>query len=425
MAIVSRRTVGLLAGSAAASLAMPAYLKAQARPQVLVIGGGAGGATAARYIANDSRGAIEVTLIEEQETFTSCFFSNHYLGGFRSFDSITHRYDRLQAVEAITKITARATAIDRDRKRVALGDGTTLGYDRLVVSPGIDLIWDSVPGYSQDAAEAAPHAWKAGRQTRLLHDKLHALKDGENIVMVPPPDPYRCPPAPYERASMMAHVLKSKGFTNSKIFILDPKDKFSKQALFFEGWESRYPGMIVWIAPDIHGGVTNVDVETGTVETDLDTFEGALLNIIPAQKAGEITQAADLADHTGFCPIDGASMRSTADTNVFVLGDAAIAGDMPKSAFAANSQAKVAAMAVVADLLGSTMPPAHYANACWSLIDADDAVKVGGQYEPVDGRIAVVSSFISQPGEAATVREAAYEESLAWYAGITADIFGG
>ena len=168
--------------------------------------------------------------------------------------------------------------------------------------------------------------------------------------MVAPPNPYRCPPGPYERISMMAHVLKAKGYKNSKIIVLDPKDKFSKQGLFQEGWENHYPGMVEWMAPDVHGGIKSVDVKAGTVETDLDTFQGALLNIIPAQKAGAIARAAGLADDKGFCPIDAASMRSTMDPNIFVLGDAAIAGDMPKSAFSANSQAKVAAMNIRADL---------------------------------------------------------------------------
>ncbi|WP_373505723.1 FCSD flavin-binding domain-containing protein [Aestuariivirga sp.] len=422
---LSRRRFGLLAGAFAGSLAMPAYLRAQAKPRVVVIGGGAGGATAARYIAKDSEGAIDVTLIEALDKYTTCFFSNLYLGGFRDFDSINHSYDKLQSNYGITKVTSRATAVDRDKKEVTLQDGSKIAYDRLVVSPGIDIVWDSVPGYSEELAEIAPHAWKAGPQTQLLHGKLNALKDGENIVMVAPPNPYRCPPGPYERISMMAHVLYAKGYRNSKIFVLDPKDKFSKQGLFQEGWENHYPGMVEWMGPDVHGGIKSVDVKAGTVETDLDTFEGALLNIIPAQKAGAIAQSAGLTDDKGFCPIDATSMRSNMDTNVFVLGDAAIAGDMPKSAFSANSQAKVAAMNIRADLLGSKAFPARYSNTCWSLIETDDGVKVGAQYEPKDGKIASVSNFVSQTGEEAAVRKATYEESLGWYAGITSDIFGG
>ena len=423
MTRLTRRHFGLVVGASAATLAMPAYLRAQGKPRVVVIGGGAGGATAARYIAKDSKGEIDVTLIDDSEKFTTCFFSNLYLGGFRDFDSITHGYERLEANYGITKVTGYAQTVDRAARKVIMADGLEIPYDRLVVSPGIDLIWDSVPGYSQEAAEIAPHAWKAGPQTQLLKAKLDAIGNGEQIVMVAPPNPYRCPPGPYERVSMMAHLLKAKG-VDAKIIIIDPKEKFSKQGLFSEGWEKYYPGMVEWYGPNIHGGIASVDVNAGTVETDLDTFKGALLNIIPAQKAGMIAAEAGLTDDSGFCPIDPASMRSTMDENIFVIGDACIAGAMPKSGFSANSQAKVASMNIRGDLTGSKVFPAKYSNTCWSLIETDDGVKVGAQYAPQDGQIASTSSFISQTGEDAALRKATYEESVGWYAGITADMFG-
>ncbi|MCB1425740.1 MAG: NAD(P)/FAD-dependent oxidoreductase [Zhengella sp.] len=423
MTRLTRRHFGLVVGASAATLAMPAYLRAQGKPRVVVIGGGAGGATAARYIAKDSKGEIDVTLIDDSEKFTTCFFSNLYLGGFRDFDSITHGYEKLEANYGITKVTGYAQTVDRAARKVIMADGLEIPYDRLVVSPGIDLIWDSVPGYSQEAAEIAPHAWKAGPQTQLLKAKLDAIGNGEQIVMVAPPNPYRCPPGPYERVSMMAHLLKAKG-VDAKIIIIDPKEKFSKQGLFSEGWEKYYPGMVEWYGPNIHGGIASVDVNAGTVETDLDTFKGALLNIIPAQKAGMIAAEAGLTDDSGFCPIDPASMRSTMDENIFVIGDACIAGAMPKSGFSANSQAKVASMNIRGDLTGSKVFPAKYSNTCWSLIETDDGVKVGAQYAPQDGQIASTSSFISQTGEDAALRKATYEESVGWYAGITADMFG-
>jgi len=224
---------------------------------------------------------------------------------------------------------------------------------------------------------------------------------------------------------MMAHLLSSKGFENSRIFILDPKEKFSKQSLFSEGWEKHYPGMIEWFSPDVHGGILGVDAQAGTVETDLDTFEGALLNIIPAQKAGAIATTSGLTDESGFCPVDAQSMRSEIDENIFVIGDASIAGDMPKSGFSANSQAKVAAMTIRSELLSSKLYPASYANVCWSLISLADGVKVGAHYAPGDdGRISSTSTFISQPGETAEVRKATYQESVGWYASITKDMFG-
>ena len=423
MTKVNRRQFSTLLGAGAASLSLPYYARAQAKPRVVVIGGGAGGATAARYIAKDSEGAIDVTLIDDSETFTTCFFSNLYLGGFRDFGSITHGYDKLQSDYGITKVTGMATGVDRGAKTVTMADGATIPYDRLVVSPGIDLIWDSIEGYSEEAAQIAPHAWKAGPQTQLLKEKLDAVSNGQQIVMVAPPNPYRCPPGPYERISMMAHVLKSKG-VDAKIIVLDPKEKFSKQGLFQEGWEKHYPGMVEWYGPDVHGGIKSVDVAAGTVETDLDTFKGDLLNIIPAQKAGMIAATAGLTDDSGFCPIDATSMRSTVDENIFVIGDASIAGAMPKSGFSANSQAKVAAMNIRGELISSKVFPAKYSNTCWSLIETDDGVKVGAQYAPSEGKIASTSSFISQTGEDAAVRKATYEESIGWYAGITADMFG-
>ena len=423
MSTISRRHFGLLMGAGATTLALPTYLRAQDKPRVVVIGGGAGGATAAKYIAKDSQGAIDVTLIDDSDAFTTCFFSNLYLGGYRDFASITHSYDTLVSAYGINKVTGMATAVDAAAKTVTMADGSTIPYDRLVLSPGIDLIWDSVEGYSEEAAETAPHAWKAGAQTELLKAKLDALTDGQNIVMVAPPNPYRCPPGPYERVSMMAHVLKSKGFTGSKIFVIDPKPQFSKQGLFQEGWEKHYPGMVEWYGPDVHGGIKSVDVAAGSVETDFDTFSGALMNVIPAQKAGAIAESAGVTNESGFCPIDAATMRSTMDESIYVIGDASIAGDMPKSGFSANSQAKVAAMNVRADLTDARAFPARYSNTCWSLIETDDGVKVGAQYEPKDDKITSVESFVSQPGEDAALRKATYEESIGWYDGIIADMF--
>lgn len=423
---ITRRNFNTLLGLGAATLSMPPLVFAQGqKPKVVIIGGGAGGATVAHYLAKDAAGAIDVTLIENSKTYTTCFFSNLYVGGVRNFDSITHNYDALAAMDGVTVLHDMATEIDRDAKMVSVAGGAKIPYDRLVVSPGIDMIFDSVPGYSEAAAQIAPHAWQGGPQTELLKAKLDALENGQNVVMVAPPNPFRCPPGPYERASMIAHMFKTKGFTDSTITILDTKPKFSKQGLFTEGWEANYPGVIDWIPPEIHGGIINVDASAGTVETDLDTFEGDLLNIIPAQKAGAIAAAAGLANESGFCPIMADSMRSTMDENVFVIGDASIAGAMPKSGFAANSQAKVAAMNIRGDLIDARVFPAKYANTCWSLISPENGVKVGAQYEAgEDGKIISTSKFVSQAGEGSSIRAATYQESVGWYDSITSDMFG-
>jgi len=426
MTDLTRRNFTRLAGASLATLSTPLYAPSvlgQGKPKLVVIGGGPGGGTVARYVQKEGAGAIEVTLVEPQKTFTTCFFSNLYVGGFRTFESITHTYDKVSK-EGIKVVHEAAAAIDRDKKEVVLAGGQRLAYDRLVVAPGIDIKFDSVLGYSEAAAEIMPHAWKPGPQTELLVKKLNALKDGDQIVMIAPPNPYRCPPGPYERASMFAHVLKAKGHKNSKIVILDPKPNFSKQALFMEGWEKHYQGMIEWQDPKVHNGIKGVDPTTNTVKTDLGEYKAALVNVIPAQMAGKIARDAGLPNESGFCPIDPASMKSTVDSNIFVVGDACIPGDMPKSAFSANSQAKVAAMVIRGELANARTFAARYTNTCWSLIETDDDVFVGGTYEPGDGKIKAVTTTISQRGEPADVRKKNYQESIDWYAGIVSDVFG-
>lgn len=426
MTDLTRRNFSLLAGASLATLSMPLFgpiALGQGKPKVVVIGGGPGGATVARYLAKDSAGALEVTLIEPLKQFTTCFFSNLYVGGFRDLKSLTHNYDKVKKA-GVKVVHAMATSIDRDKKQVVLAGGSRVPYDRLVVAPGIDLKFDSVPGYSEAAANVMPHAWKPGPQTQLLVKKLNAVKDGDTIVMIAPPNPYRCPPGPCERVSMFAHVLKKKGHKKSKIIVLDPKTAFSKQGVFMEGWEKHYPGMIEWQDPKVHGGIKGVDAKTGEVKTDFATYKAALVNVIPAQMAGKIARDAGLADQSGFCPIDPESMKSKVDANIFITGDASIAGDMPKSAFSANSQAKVAAMVIRAELLKSRAFPARYSNTCWSLIAPDDNIKVGGNFEPGDGKIKAAPGFVSQKNEAADIRKQNYKESVDWYNGIVADIFG-
>ena len=409
------------AGAAAAAIAFPMPAFAQAKPKVIVIGGGPGGSTVAKYVAKD--GGIDVTLVEPLRQFTTCFHSNLYLGGFRSFQSLTHSYDKLVKNYGIKHARAMASAIDRDKKTVRLANGTTVPYDRLVVAPGIDIKFDSVPGYSEAVSNKLPHAWKPGPQTQLLVRQLNALKDGSLIVIIAPPNPYRCPPGPYERVSMMAHVLKAKGHKKSKIVVLDPKPNFSKQGLFVEGWEKHYPGMVEWQDPKMHGGINSVDAKTMTVKTDLAEYKAALINVIPAQMAGKIARDVGLANQTGFCAINPENMKSSVDGNIYILGDASIAGDMPKSAFSANSQAKVAAMMIRGELANGKTFPARYTNTCWSLIETDDTVKVGGRYEAKDGKITAVETFISKTGESADLRKQTQGENMGWYSGIIADIF--
>jgi sulfide dehydrogenase [flavocytochrome c] flavoprotein subunit len=420
MTLNRRHFIG--AGFATASLLSAPVVWGQTKPRVVVIGGGAGGATAARYLAKDSGGALDVTLIEANPIYTTCFFSNLYLGGFRDFESLQHGYDKV-AAGGVTVITDMATAVDRGAKTVTLAGGQTVPYDRLILSPGIDFAENSVPGWTLDHADIMPHAYKAGPQTQLLKSMVEAMPQGGTFAMIAPPNPYRCPPGPYERVSMIAHILKQQNPT-AKILILDPKDKFSKQALFENGWGKYYNGMIDWIGPEFGGGAVEVRPDTMEIVIEGAAQKVDVCNVIPGQVAGKIAALAGVTDDSGWAPVHPDSMKAKADENIFVLGDSSAQGDMPKSAFSANSQAKVAAMTIRGELLGSKVFPAKYSNTCWSLIATDDAVKVGASYEPTPEKIASVESFISDTGEDAALRKATYDESLGWYAGITADIFG-
>jgi NADPH-dependent 2,4-dienoyl-CoA reductase/sulfur reductase-like enzyme len=410
-------------GVAAATLSAPmVHAASHGKPKVVVVGGGAGGATAARYIAKDSAGEIDVTLIEPSRSYYTCFFSNLYIGGFWELENLAHSYGKLAADYGINVVHDWATGVDRDAKTVALAGGGSVPYDRLILSPGIDFVDGSVPGWDVSAQNAMPHAYKGGSQTELLKAQIMAMPEGGTYVMVAPPNPYRCPPGPYERISMVAHQLKANNPT-AKIIIADPKESFSKQALFEEGWQKHYSGMVTRIGPDFGGGNVTVDPAAMTVDIDGEVVKADVVNVIPAQKAGLICEAAGLTDGN-WAPVDGESMVSRMDENIHILGDATNQGDMPKSGYSANSQAKVAAMAVRGALTGSRVFPAKYSNTCWSLIATDDGVKVGAAYEPNEEKIASVSSFVSQTGEDETMRKATYEESIGWYEGITTDMFG-
>jgi NADPH-dependent 2,4-dienoyl-CoA reductase/sulfur reductase-like enzyme len=420
MTSISRRGFGGLLGASAVGLAMPS-LAFGARPKVVVIGGGAGGATAARYIAKDSKGAVDVTLVEASKRYYTCFFSNLYLGGFRKYGSIGHNYYGLAVNNGINVVHEWASSVDNTGKTVKLASGASLSYDKLVLSPGIALKYDSIPGYSPAVQSRMPHAWTSGTQVQLLRNQVLNMRKGGVFVMVPPPNPYRCPPGPYERVSMIAHLLKQHNPT-AKIIIVDPKAKFSKQGLFMEGWETHYSGMIDWLDPDTHGGIKSVNGETMEIVTDLDTFKADAACVVPAQRAGSIAMAAGVTDGD-WAPIIPATMASKADPNIHVLGDASVASAMPKSGFSANSQAKVAANAIRGELTGSRVYDARFANTCWSLIATNDGVKVGANYKAGSEKIDVVDKFVSQTGESTDLRKTTYEESIGWYDGITSDMF--
>src|SRR5213076_960409 len=281
---------------------------------------------------------------ETSRTFTACPFSNGVIAGLRELNAQQFGYDKVEA-DGVTVAFTTANAVDPQARTVALASGQNLPYDRLVLAPGIDIRWDGLPGYTEAAAERMPHAWRAGEQTLLLRRQLEAMDDGGTVVITAPANPFRCPPGPYERASLIAHYLKTKK-PKSKLIVLDAKDAFSKQRLFQAAWAELYPGLLEWVPLSKGGSVTSVDAATRTLVTDFGRHQAKVANVIPPQKAGRIADAAGVADRSGWCPIDPVTFESKLQPGIHVIGDAAIAGAMPKSAFAANSQAKTCAAAV-------------------------------------------------------------------------------
>lgn len=409
--------------STLATLSAPMVMGAgSSSPKVVVIGGGAGGATAARYIAKDSDNAISVTLIEPTRIYHTCFFSNLVIGGLREFSSIGHSYGKL-AADGVNVVHDWAIGVDRDAKVVTLAGGGKIPYDKLVLSPGIDFKDGAVDGWDISSQNKMPHAYKAGSQTQLLKAQLEAMPQGGVFAMVAPPNPFRCPPGPYERVSMVAHFLKENN-SSAKILIADPKPKFSKQGLFEAGWAEHYDGMIERVGPDFGGDVVTVNPDDMTLSIDGDITKVDVCNVIPAMKAGHIAEIAGVTNDAGWAPVNAIDMSSKMDENIHVLGDASQQGDMPKSGFSANSQAKVCANAIRGALTGSKVFPAKFSNTCWSLINTNDGVKVGASYKATPEKIEKIEGFVSKVGEDAAMRKATYEESVGWYNGITSDMFG-
>ena len=414
-----------LSGGVAAAWAalLPAPVLAQATARIVVLGGGFAGAACARALRRaDPR--FQVTLVEPNPIFTACPFSNAVIAGLRSIEAQRFGYDAIRK-EGITVALEQATAVDTQARRVTLGGGKALDYDRLVLAPGIAIRWNALPGYDEAAAAVMPHAWLAGDQTLLLRRQLEAMPDGGTVVISAPANPFRCPPGPYERASLIAYYLK-KTKPRSKLIVLDAKDSFSKQRLFEAAWRQLYPELIEWVSLSNGGKVVSVDVKTRTLVTDFDSYKADVANVIPPQRAAEIAQLADVADATGWCPIDPVTFESRLQPNIHIIGDAAIAGAMPKSAFAANAQAKVCADAVAALLRGDAPSPPKLINTCYSLVAPDYGISIAGVYHPAGGQLADVEgaggvSPIDAPADFRAL-EAAYAE--AWFRTITAQTFG-
>lgn len=415
---------GATAATAATGLAAPAVARS-GKGRIVVVGGGFGGASAAKYAKMFGGDSVDVTLIEPGKTFYTCPFSNLVLGGVREMASIGHGFDAMRR-RGVRVIHDRARAVDKAAKTVTLAGGQRVGWDRLVMAPGIDVKHDAIQGYTAAAAEKIPHAWKAGRQTVLLRDQLKAMDDGGVVIIAPPANPFRCPPGPYERASMIAHYLKANK-PKSKILIIDSKDKFSKMPLFLEGWKQRYGAMIEWVPQSKDGPVTEVDVANRTVITDFGTkHKGDVVNLIPPQQAGALAGTAGLTSRSGWVPVNARAFEATQAAGIHVIGDAAQASPMPKSGFSASSQGKVVAAAVVDLLAGKRPGDPSYANTCYSLVAPDYGISVAKVYGWKDGKLVGVdgSGGVSPKAAPASVRAAEARYAAGWYASITADIWG-
>ncbi len=398
----------------------------QTRPRlnqarVAVVGGGFAGASAAKYLKLLAP-ELEVILVEQHAAYLSCPGSNEVIADLRPLDELRRGYDVLRTDRDIQVIKAEARAVDVDKRVVSLADGSSVPYDRLIMAPGIDFRWDAIDGYDEAASLLAPHAWKAGSQTTLLRRQLQAMPDDGVVLITAPPNPYRCPPGPYERASLIAHFLKHHK-PRSKVLVLDAKTQFSKQSLFLQGWKDLYPGMVEWISAEKEGKIERVDAASRIVYTEFDEHRADVLNVIPPQKAGELAHQAGLTDQSGWCPIDPMTFASTRVPYVHVIGDACIATPMPKSAFAANSHAKICAAAVI-DLLQDREPcPPSLINHCYSFLQPDYAISVTGVYRylQAEKQLEAVSTG-ETPMDGDRRKEA--EHARSWQKVIAADAFG-
>lgn len=398
--------------------------RAAAPAKVVVVGGGYGGATAARYLREWSGQAIEVTLVEPNPVFISCPLSNLVIGGSRQMADLTLPYDALVRRHGVKLVRDTAVAIDPGKRTVRLAGGATLPYDRLLLSPGVDMMSDALPGLKQPGGDQVLHAWKAGPQTVALRRQLEAMPDGGTYAITIPLAPYRCPPGPYERACQVAHYFRQHK-PRSKVLILDANpDITSKAGLFRQVWASQYKGMVEY-RPQYN--TVDVDPATRTLKFEVQDDERAdVLNVLPPQRAGAIAVSAGLGTANGkWCEVDFVSFESRAAPNIHVIGDAIqIAPLMPKSGHMANQHGKVAAAAMVALLSGRAPDPQPlYNNTCYSFTSDREAVHVAS----VHRYDAAQKTMLTVPGsgglsEAPNTLEGDY--ALAWARSIWAEMLG-
>ena len=389
--------------------------------RVIVIGGGYGGATAAKYINQWSNGAIEVYLIDRERNFVSCPISNLVLGGSQKMEFITHSYAKLRE-KGIIVLNDEVTAIDPVKKKISLKKIADLTYDRLVVSPGIDFNFNAIQGLNEEAQKTVLHSWKAGPQTMALKAQLDAVPNGGSYVLSIPKAPYRCPPGPYERACQVAHLFKAKGNTKSKVIIMDANpDVQSKKGLFMKAWAELYPGMIEY-RPNMV--VNELDLKGKRLITETgDSVRGDVLNVVPPHRAGDIAHKAGLVNVNNlWCGVDWMTLESLVHKNIHVLGDATFSAPaMPKSGHMANQHGKAAAAAIVELMNGRAPIAPMMANTCYSFVDDKNVVHVASvhAYDPKDKTMKTV------PGSGGVSSRASEMEgrfALGWARNIWADM---
>jgi sulfide dehydrogenase [flavocytochrome c] flavoprotein subunit len=427
MMSLKRRTVLAGAGLALPFLSRPA-LAASAR--VVIVGGGFAGASLARAL-NAADPAIAVALVEPNATYTACPMSNQVIAGLRPIAAQRFTYDKLPCATGscngpgISVFRASAIGVDPLAHRVTLSGNLTLDYDRLVLAPGIDFDWKSLPGSSAEAAEHMPHAWKAGAQTELLGRQLAAMEDGGTVVMTVPEAPYRCPPAPYERASLIAHYLKTHK-PRSKLIVLDAKEQFSSQKLFEAAWERLYQGIITRVPPSQGGKPASVDADAMVVKSDFDSFKAAVANVIPPQRAGRIASLAGVTDRSLWCPIDPVSFESRLQPRIHVIGDAAIGGALPKSAAAAQSQAQACARAILHAVGGRAAGEPRIESACYTLVAPKDGFSVVSAFRPAVGMYAEIAeaAHVTNLDASPAMRAEEAARGEVWFRQLTRAAFG-
>jgi len=421
--IPNRRDLLMSLSAAALAAGFPLKAAAQVNARLVVVGGGFGGATAARFL-KALMPAASVTLIEANTEYYACPFSNLVIAGLRDLSEQRFGYDALKS-QGIKVIQDYAEDVDPVARTVTVKSGGTFAYDKLILSPGIDFRWNAIEGYDEAAAEIMPHAWKSGPQTALLQQKLAEMDDGGVLVMSVPPAPFRCPPGPYERASLIAHYLKTQK-PKSKLVILDAQDNFSKQPLFEQAWSDLYPDQIKRYGASDFGRVVAVDPSSRTLSTEFEDFRADVANVIPPQQAGAIAHRAGVADMTGWCPIDPLAFSSALQPDIHVIGDATIASPMPKSAFSANLQAKLCAMQIARILSGEPAQPTTLTNTCYSYLSDRTAVSITGVYTNDGGTLhSVEGSGGLSPLEAdPIIRENEALQAKTWFRTITQQTFG-